>query len=338
MASIVVRYPGRACLLGEHCDWAGGASLTIALPMGIEVKAEPETKGIHIHTDLDGELLEGSWSTRGEVNPAGGPLRFVPAACHLLGTHGLQIPSTRLWVRSDLPPGRGFSSSAALTLGVLDALARAAGTQLDSSELARMAYEVEHDLLEIECGRLDPTACAAGEPAFMRWGAPGAGPSWMDVRRIRPRERLHLVVGILGRPRDTRAILQILNEWNSAPLGDPDGDALREVLRTFASAAEQGAYALENGDIESLGDAMNTAQEAYEQSLMERAQPLFAPKLRRTCALAREKLSAIGAKFSGAGGDGSFVALFWNEPDARTAALELEETGLRAWTVPLEPT
>ena len=82
MASIVVRYPGRACLLGEHCDWAGGASLTIALPMGIEVKAEPETKGIHIHTDLDGELLEGSWSTHGEVNPAGGPLRFVPAACH----------------------------------------------------------------------------------------------------------------------------------------------------------------------------------------------------------------------------------------------------------------
>jgi len=336
MASIVVRYPGRACLLGEHCDWAGGASLTIPLPMGIEVRAEPDADGIHIHTDLDGELLEGSWPNSGIADPKGGPLRFVPAACYRLAQQGLKIPSTRLWVRSDLPAGRGFSSSAALTLGVLDALARSAGVQLSSSEVAKMAYEVEHDLLEVACGRLDPTACAAGEPTFMRWAPPEAEDSRMDVRRIRLGARLHLVVGIFGRPRDTRTILKTLNEWNNAPLGDSNGDALREALRTFASAAEQGALALENGDAESLGDVMNTAQEAYEDALMERAPALMAPMLRRTCAHARENLSAIGAKFSGAGGDGSFVALFRNEPDARTAALEFEEMGLRAWVVPLE--
>ena len=172
----------------------------------------------------------------------------------------------------------------------------------------------------------------------MRWGDPSRGQPTMDVRRIRPAAVHHLVVGILGRPRDTRAILQVLNEWNNAPLGDPDGDALREVLRTFASAAEQGAFAIENGDTQSLGDAMNTAQEAYERALSDRAPQLMAPTLRRTCAHALANLNAVGAKFSGAGGDGSFIALFWNEPDARTAALELEDMGLRAWVVPLEAT
>jgi galactokinase len=338
MGSIVVRYPGRACLLGEHCDWAGGASLTIPLPMGIEVRAEPETEGIHIHTDLDGELLEGSWTTQGQVEPAGGPLRFVPAACALLQQRGIELPSTRLWVRSDLPPGRGFSSSASFTLGVLDVLARSSGVHLDTAELARMAYEVEHDLLKVECGRLDPTACAAGEPVFIRWGSPASGESWMDVRRVRPGGCFHLVVGILGRPRDTRRILQTLSDWHAAPIGDSNGDAVREAIHTFSSAAEQGAYAMDNGDAQSLGTAMNTAQKVYEDALIDRAPPLFAPLLRRTCAHARENLNAIGAKFSGAGGDGSFVALFWNEPDARTAALELEEMGLRAWVLALEAT
>jgi len=338
MGSIIVRYPGRACLLGEHCDWAGGASLTIPLPMGIEVRAETEAKGIHIHTDLDGELLEGSWDNDGHIDPDGGPLRFVPAACHLLHQRGITPPSTRLWVRSDLPPGRGFSSSAAFTLGVLDVLARSGGARLNTKDLVQMAYEVEHDLLKVECGRLDPTACAAGEPVFIRWGSPAADESWMDVRRVRPGGSFHLVVGIFGRPRDTRAILQTLTSWYAAPLGNGDGDALREALHTFASAAEQGAWALGNGDAESLGAAMNTAQQAYEEALIDRAPPLFAPLLRRTCAHARQRLGAIGAKFSGAGGDGSFVALFYSEPDARTAALELEEMGLRAWVVPLEAT
>jgi mevalonate kinase len=209
---------------------------------------------------------------------------------------------------------------------------------LSSAELASHAFVVEHDLLGVECGQLDPTACAAGEPTFMRWELDGSSSVHMDVRRVRPGARFHLVVGIFGRPRDTQSILKTLSDWNRAPLGDADGDAVREALRTFASAAEQGARALSNGDAISLGEAMNTAQQAYEESLSDRAPALSAPMLRRTCAHATGSLEAIGAKFSGAGGDGSFVALFMNEAQARTAALELEQMGLRAWYVPVEAT
>jgi len=336
MGSVVVRYPGRACLLGEHCDWAGGASLTVPLPMGIEVRAEPATDSVHIHTDLEGELLEGQWSTEGEVRQSGGALRFVPAAIHHLRTVGIEVPPTQLWVRSDLPSGRGFSSSAAFTLGLLDALARSAGQHLPAPVLAEHAYTVEHTLLGVECGRLDPTACAAGEPAFMQWAIDGPDKIRMDVRRVQPGACFHLVVGIFGRPRDTRSILSTLSEWYLSPLGDPDGDALRGAVQVFASAAEQGARALSAGDPVSLGEAMNLAQRTYEEELSDRAPPLYAPLLRRTCAHATEHLGAVGAKFSGAGGDGSCIVLFMNESDARTAAIELEGLGLRTWYVPVE--
>jgi mevalonate kinase len=338
MGSIIVRYPGRACLLGEHCDWAGGSSLTIPVPMGIEIRAEPEITGLHIHTDLEGEVLEGSWDVSGSVSPLAGPLRFVPAAAYLLNSRGIPVQPSRLWVRSDLPPGRGFSSSAAFTLGILDVLARSGGVKLSSTELADLAFEVEHGLLGIDCGRLDPTACAAGEPVFVRWGREPTPSCTPDVRPVCVEGVFHLVVGIFGRPRETAKVLSRLSAWHTQPLGDPDGDAFRGAIHTFASAAEQAARALESGDPEALGQAMNTAQDYYAQKLMGRADELNAPLLHTTCSHLRKNLGAIGAKFSGAGGDGSFIALFYNEPDARTAALNLEDRGLRTWVLSLEST
>ena len=36
MAAVHIRYPGRALVLGDHCDWAGGCGLTVPIPLGIE--------------------------------------------------------------------------------------------------------------------------------------------------------------------------------------------------------------------------------------------------------------------------------------------------------------
>ena len=37
--TVRVTYPGRIALLGEHCDWAGGASLVVPLAMGDDIEA-----------------------------------------------------------------------------------------------------------------------------------------------------------------------------------------------------------------------------------------------------------------------------------------------------------
>jgi len=337
MGPVVVRYPGRACLLGEHCDWAGGASLTVPLPMGIEVRAESNRSGIAIHSELDGDLIEGEWSTEGEVNRNAGPLRFVPAAVHHLRSLGMTLRPTRLWVQSNLPAGRGFSSSAAFTLGILDALSRFAEQPQPTAVLAQHAFTVEHGLLGIACGRLDPAACAAGEPLFLRWHSTPTGEIEMTTRRMSPQQPLHLVVGAFSHPRAAAQILSTLSTRHGASIPDPDGDAVREAIAVFGTAAERGARAMTDGDIQGLGDAMNQAQQVYETNLEPRFSCLAAPRLRKTCAALRER-GALGAKFSGAGGDGSVIGLFKNASKARSAALWLEDSDMTGWYVPVEAT
>ena len=61
--SDIIRYPGRACLLGEHCDWAGG-SPTVPLPLGVQVEVEAGLSDIHL-TELHGRLRKVHGQSRG---------------------------------------------------------------------------------------------------------------------------------------------------------------------------------------------------------------------------------------------------------------------------------
>ncbi len=323
MQPLVAYHPGRACLLGEHCDWAGGASLAVPLPVGVRVEARsaPPGTGVSLHSVLDGDPLHGRWPVTGGVDPEGGPLRFVPAALQLLCGLGLEVPDTALQVESDLPPGRGFSSSAAFTLSVLDALARRADHHLEPRRLAQLAFEVEHDLLGVECGLLDQLACAEGVPVFIQWQ--GGQP---QVRAIRPYSTFHLVAIAFPAPRDTKGILATLNRhfFDQPGTAEPaKSSAVRQALAAFAEAAALGAAALERGDETALGRVMNVAQRVYERELDTQLPELRAPVLRATCAQLLEA-GALGAKFSGAGGEGSVVALY---PDRGRALASVERLG-----------
>ena len=314
-------YPGRACLLGEHCDWAGGASLAVPLPLGVGARAVEPMGDAHVSvvTRLQGSTLEGSWGPAGAVDPDGGPLRFVPAAVHLLHHHGLAVPPTRIEVESDLPTGQGFSSSAAFTLTVLDVLTRRAGRALEAEELANWAFAVEHDLLGVECGLLDPLACAAGAPVFLRWHDDG-----YEKRTLQAGADVHLLAVAVPAPRDTRTILAVLNERVAAGPGP-----VRSAIGIFGEAAEIGAAALVEGDAAALGDAMNRAQDAYERLLAINLPELRAPGVAARCKALRRQ-GAIAAKFSGAGGEGSIIALYPSAEAARSSADVLAEAGLVA--------
>lgn len=315
---ISVRYPGRLCILGEHCDWAGGASLAVPLAEGITVSTQAGTpgSGVGLSTTLEGEAMQARWPTAGGVDPDGGPLRFVPAALHTLTARGIEVPDVRLDVRSDLPAGRGFSSSAAFTLAVVDALARAAGHSFAADELALMAYHVERTLLGVECGLLDQLACASRHPVLIRWGE-RADPTF-DLKPLSLGADLHLFVGAFRTPRDTRGILAALNRDHRG-----GGAATRRAFSVFAQGALDASEAMATGDLERLGAVMNEAQTAYERWLEGELPELAAPGLRSACTALRRR-GALGAKFSGAGGDGSVVALFRRADDVAEATAALE--------------
>ncbi len=313
-----VWYPGRLCLVGEHCDWAGGSSLAIPVKRGIGVVARRADAGagVRVRSELEGERLEGRWPVHGEVDPDGGPLRFVPAALHLLASRKLAAPPATLEVESDLPAARGLSSSAAFTLAVLDALARLGGHRLEAEELAGMAFEVENGLLGVECGLLDQLSSASRAPVLIRWGTDL--PGGYRLERIPVDTPFHFLVGAFSEPRDTVGILAALNRVHRS-----GGRSTAHAFAAFTSAAEAAAAALVDGDATGLGSQMNRAQAAYEEHLEASLPELAAPRLAQACRRVRE-LGALGAKFSGAGGDGSIVAVFADREDAERAGSALE--------------
>lgn len=301
MTPVVERVPGRVCLLGEHNDWAGGASVVVPMDRAVVVRAEPAAD-LRATATMEGRGL--AW-TPGE-DP--GPLRFVPAvAAELDARYGL--PETgAVHVEGDLPPGRGFSSSAAVCVGLARALAGLHGRALSRDEAADVAYAAERDRLGIECGRLDPLACAWGLPLYLRFAD-----DRVDVEPLPA--RFDLAVGAFSAPRDTAGILRELARHfrGDVPLRDYDAvrrvGAVRGAMEAFGANAVRGREAMLEGDLVALGRAMDGCQEAYEEELMAALPLLHAPGLvRATRAL---KVSgALGAKFSGAGGDGSVVGLF----------------------------
>lgn len=334
--TIRVTYPGRIGLLGEHCDWAGGASLVVPLQMSVTVEAVDRPSGISCRSVLDGRIVDGTWPIQGTVNPNGGELRFVAAVASALHARGIDVPPTHVEVTGDLPPGRGFSSSAALTLAITDALVRRATHDWASVDLAEFAYHVERELLQVECGRLDQLACAARRPLFLRWIDGAAA----ETRTITPASTLQLVVAAFSQPRDTQAILAALNRHvadTNNELGDPDtSEGVRRTVASWARLATTAVAALERGDFHALGQAMNEAQASYSSALADRLPELKAPRLQEICGMLTGSLAALGAKFSGAGGDGSVVAIFANAPDARQATDVLNrEADLSAWLSPV---
>jgi mevalonate kinase len=283
----------------------------------VRVEAGKPGSGVSLSTELGGATLEATWPTRGHVDPDGGALRFVPAVLHMLAARGLEVPDVRLTVRSDLPAARGFSSSAAFTLAVTDALARTAGRTFEAEDLARAAYHVERDLLGVECGLLDPLTCASKAPVLIRWSEEIDG--GYDLRTVSLGADTHLFVGAFPTPRDTRGILSALNRDHRA-----GGSATRTAFAVFEEAALDASDAMEAGDGVRLGANMDRAQSVYEEVLEAALPELSAPMLRRACS-ALLGLGALGAKFSGAGGDGSVIALFRSAEDASDAATVLED-------------
>ncbi|MCB9759259.1 MAG: hypothetical protein H6739_05425 [Alphaproteobacteria bacterium] len=306
----VGRAPGRVCLLGEHCDWAGGACLVAPLERALEVRAYRGAWGLLVRSSMGlsrfGPALLGV---------PGDPNRYVAAVARALMQQGVPLPPMRVNVTGDLPPGRGFSSSAAVCVAATRAMLALTGLSWSPDDVAALALTAERDLLGVPCGLMDPLACAHARVLAIDWGPP------VDLRPLDPPVAPPLLVAYFPTGRAAGPILDALNA--AVKDGDPD---VRGAIDTWARCAVRGAAALEAGDLPALGAEMNRAQAAYEALSID---VLEAPGLVAACRALREA-GALGAKFTGAGGDGSLVALFADaEGVARGRAL-LVSLGLTA--------
>ncbi|MBE9040248.1 GHMP kinase [Oscillatoriales cyanobacterium LEGE 11467] len=309
--------PGRLCLFGEHSDWAGGYrrtnpilekgyTLIVGTNQGLyaDVKPHPtqfifrSSQGASVELPADPQILLDEARRGGFFSYAAGVAYQVITR---YAVAGVEIENDR----TDLPIGKGLSSSAALCVLVARAFNRSYDLKLSSDEEIELAYQGERTTSS-RCGRMD-FGCAYGRrPILMIFDG--------DRVRIIPLavpQDLFLVIVDLGASKDTREILHQLDRCYPFAT-DELCQNVRFYLGTINRTITQNAVeALKRGDARQIGKLMKQAQTQFDRYLKPAClSQLNAPILHALLDYPHLKPYIFGGKGVGSQGDGTaqFIA------------------------------
>lgn len=177
----IARAPGRLDVMGGIADYSG--SLVLEMPLAcatfavaqaqdarrLDVMSLREGRPFHFRIDLD-EITTGALSTpsaladrlalhdvdRWAAYAVGSVYRCLTLS-GLAPTHGL-----RVLIVSDVPEGKGVSSSAALEVATMAATAACFGLEIDGASLATQCQWAENHIARAPCGIMDQMTSALG--------------------------------------------------------------------------------------------------------------------------------------------------------------------------------
>jgi len=267
------RAGGKVILLGEHAVVYGRPAIAAGLPIGLTAEV---VYGL-------GPQLEGHPGARGDARPR----ELVRAAATLVGVEPRDVV---VQVRSELPPGRGFGSSAALAVAVLRALAERAGrvyTRAEELELGRQLEAVFHGTPS----GIDPAAAALGGCfSFVR----GEPPTITPLALGRP---LPLVIAFDDAERSTAEVVARLRaRRDAAP------ERYEALFDAVAAVVDDGIAAARAGNLAELGRAFDRNQALLETLGVSSTDTDRAVRAAR-------RAGALGAKLTGGGAGGAVIAL-----------------------------
>ncbi len=149
--AVVARAPGRVNLIGEHTDYSLLPVLPMAIARALLVAAAP----------IDGPAIEARSAAfagtialdRQHPEHVSGWARYLAGALRELADIA-PGKGARIFVSGDLPATGGLSSSSALTVGIMAALAQAWGMPLTPDHLVTRAIRAERHV-GVESGGMD---------------------------------------------------------------------------------------------------------------------------------------------------------------------------------------
>ena len=157
--------PGRVNLIGEHVDYNDGLVLPVAIDRFLVLAARPLARGerrVVVYSQLHDQTHTVPLDRK--INPGiqGWPA-YVEGVLAEFQSAGVQLPGFSAVVTSDIPPGSGLASSAALTVALATLLESISGHRLDSRDKAMLCRKVEHRFAGVPCGMMDPLAVLSGQ-------------------------------------------------------------------------------------------------------------------------------------------------------------------------------
>ncbi len=322
---LVARAPGRVNLIGEHTDYNDGFTLPMALPFDTVVAMSSVGDTSHGLVEIDAVGF-GEVTIDPAVDPVAEPGAVPPWALHLAGIvrvvadAGVPTGGWRAAIDTDIPTGASLSSSAALEIATISALAHRAGRVLSPIESARLGRRVENEVVGLPSGIMDQFISAgaiAGHASLMDCRAltlrPVPFPDDVVVAILDTKTRRVLAEAAYGERRASceRAAADIgVPALRDARLDDLDRvvdpvdrrralHVVSEDTRTVAAAE-----AMRDGDAVRLGELMSESHASLRDDY-----EVSGPGLDAIVEVAVTAPGCLGARMTGGGFAGCAVAL-----------------------------
>jgi len=338
--------PGRVCLFGEHSDWAGGHrrinseiergyTLITGTDQGIHAEVKPHPRSLIVSSTTPKGERQGPWEIPMEPQALleeaqkGGFWSYVAGVAYQVLTHyhvrGLVIDN----YKTDLPMKKGLSSSAAICVLAARAFNRTYDLKMTVRGEMELAYHGEITTPS-RCGRMDQGCAFGNRPILMTYDS-----DRLDVKELRVREAMYLVIVDLGGQKDTLEILARLNR--AYPFAENELErGVQNLLGPInKSIVHQAVEALEISDPRRLGELMVEAQALFDRyGIPACPEELTAPLLHRVLSYEPLKPHIWGGKGVGSQGDGSAQFLVRSAADQK-AVVEILERDLNMSCLPL---
>jgi galactokinase len=153
--------PGRVNLIGDHTDHAGGLVMPGAIDRALLVAAAPNgLNTLRLRSLQQETVVEAALPA---LSPRGDWSDYVCGVAAVLMRRGVAVPGVDLLIDSDVPPGAGVSSSAALEAGAALAFLAMADVSLAPMAIAQACQEAENSFVGMPCGLMDQFASVFGQ-------------------------------------------------------------------------------------------------------------------------------------------------------------------------------
>lgn len=278
---------GKAIVLGEHAVVYGHPAVAGALARGVRCRIAATRAAGPIRVRIS------PWDVEVTTDDDHAIAVALRALVDAVGCHDVHID---IDVEAELPPAAGLGSSAALSVALVRALARAANLSFSHDDVERCADAAERCFHSRPSGIDVALATRGGFGVFRR----GSGLEPIDA------PPLPVAVGLSGEPRKTAEIVERVARARQTATTATDA-----MLGRLGEAAMNGVTALGTGDLGTLGELMNEAHHILGELGVSSA------GLDALASSARQS-GALGAKLTGAGGGGAVIAI--GDVDAIAAA------------------
>jgi mevalonate kinase len=231
--------------------------------------------------------------------------------------------------KTDLPMKKGLSSSAAICVLTARAFNRVYDLKMTTRGEMELAYQGEITTPS-RCGRMDQGCAFGNRPILMTYDS-----DRLDVKELRVKEDMHLVLVDLGGQKDTVEILARLNR--AYPFADNEVEhGVQELLGPINKRIVHDAVeALELSDARRLGSLMNEAQAHFDRYAIPACpEELTAPLLHRVLSFDPIQKHIWGGKGVGSQGDGTAQFLARSASDQQ-AFVKIVEQDLNMSCLPL---